>query len=73
MKVHLVFTLPEDKADHKSALEGPSMAIALQEIYDQIIRKRLKYGELSDSDAKLLEEIKTEFFEILDQHDLELY
>lgn len=72
MKVVLEFDLPTEREEHEAALKGSAAIAAIQEFYNNSLRNRLKYQDLSDSDDKLLSEIKDELFQVLNEYDIEI-
>ena len=71
MKTILEFSLPEEKEDLKCAQKGMDAHIAITDFYNDSIRRRLKYEELSDNDTKLIEKIRDEFIQIMNEHEIE--
>jgi hypothetical protein len=70
MKSILEFNLPEDKNDLKLALNAGALKVSIDEIFE-LFRKRLKYGmdsELSLSHQDLLEKIRDEMYEVLEDN-----
>jgi hypothetical protein len=69
MKAILEFNLDDDfdvKA-HKQAVKSQDMAHSLWEI-SQAIRSKLKYGELTEEEEKVWEEVRTMFYEKLEDN-----
>jgi hypothetical protein len=57
MIVTLKFTLPEEQSDFDAARLGSKALLTLWEI-DQRCRSLLKYGEPTEAEARLAEEIR---------------
>lgn len=72
-KATLTFNLPEDKSEHQDALKGVAYRAALEEIYNEVFRKRRKYMELPKNQIDFLRELETEFHSILNGYDIKLF
>lgn len=59
MKAIIEFQLPEDNWEFETASNAAKYRIAISEILE-LIRKKLKYSELSNEEYGLLESIRTE-------------
>jgi len=57
MEAILKFNLPEDKEEFDAASNGTDWALVVWEI-DQLLRKKLKYGDLLPNTRAELEEIR---------------
>jgi hypothetical protein len=68
-KAILEFNLPEEKEEFEAAQKGSSYKCALEEIYECLLRKRLKYeaDKYTNKEIKLLETLKDEYFDILNE------
>ena len=64
MKAILEFELPEDKENFDASAKGMDWAIVAWDM-DQLLRKKLKYGDLLPNTRAELEEIKTTLNEML--------
>ena len=64
MKAILEFELPEDKENFDASAKGMDWAIVAWDL-DQLLRKKLKYGDLLPNTRAELEEIKTTLNEML--------
>ena len=64
MKAILEFELPEDKEEFDAASKGMDWAIVAWDI-DQLLRKKLKYGDLLPNTRAELEEIRNTLNEML--------
>ena len=64
MKAILEFELPEDKEEFDAASKGMDWAIVAWDI-DQLLRKKLKYGNLLPNTRAELEEIRNTLNEML--------
>lgn len=71
MKATLEFNLPEEQHDFDLAIQGGKMYSALWHI-SQELRKLWKYEELNDDEWKMVERIRDKFYEILNQHNINL-
>lgn len=71
MKTTLEFNLPEDREELKLAMNAASYYVALVDLQD-LIRARLKYGNPSEAELKIYEELRDDFHRILSNHDLSL-
>lgn len=69
MKAILEFNLDDDfdTKSHKQAVKAQAMAHSLWEM-SQTIRNKLKYGELTEAEEKIWEEVSTMFFEALEDN-----
>lgn len=57
MIANLRFSLPEEEYDFRAALVAREALLALAEI-DEFCRQKLKYTEMSESEARSLREIR---------------
>ena len=64
MKAILEFNLPEDKEEFDVASKGMDWALVAWDI-DQLLRNKLKYGELFPNTREVLEEIKETLNEMI--------
>ena len=64
MKAILEFNLPEDKEEFDTASKGMDWALVVWDI-DQLLRKKLKYGNLLPNTTAELEEIRDTLNEML--------
>ena len=64
MKAILEFELPEDKENFDASAKGMDWAIVAWDI-DQLLRKKLKYGDLLPNTRAELEEIRNTLNEML--------
>lgn len=69
MKLTLQFNLPEEREEAETALHGMRYRIALSDL-DNYLRGKIKYEELSDSDEKIYQEIRSKLRECLDRLDI---
>ena len=71
MKAIIEFELPEDQEEYQKANNANKMYLALWDI-KQLFRSTLKYNPagLNDEQLEQWEEMRGEFFEILDNNDL---
>jgi len=73
-KVTLEFDMFEEANELKAAMNGSKVQCAISDFYEFSIRKRLKYesDSYTKKELELIEQIKKEFFEALDGHDVKL-
>ena len=75
MKAVLEFDLQdlEDRIEHQRMLKAKDMSIALWDM-SQELRKKVKYApdDLSEDTYKAYEEIQDIFYEIINQHNIDL-
>ena len=69
-KAILEFKLPEEQEEFDEARLGTYAHLAIKDFYDEAIRKPLKYENISDSRAKVLEEVKKIFLEIMADYEI---
>lgn len=72
MKSTLEFNLPEDRDEHMRAVLADRMCSVLWETNYEIFRKRLRYDDLSEECHKVVESMRDEFIELLDDAGLNL-
>jgi len=74
MRATLTFDLndPYDKSAHERALKGTECYLALNDILNDVFRKRIKYGELDFDSENLLVEVRNEIQEILTSYNIDL-
>lgn len=73
MKATIEFELPEDEEQYEIANNAGKMYMALWDI-KQLFRSTLKYNPtgLNEEELKQWEAMREEFFEILDNNDLNI-
>jgi len=73
MKAILEFELPEDEQEYEMANNASKMYMALWDIR-QLFRSKLKYNSdgLNDEQLEQWEEMRGNFFDILDNNNLNL-
>lgn len=73
-KAVLEFNLPEEQEEFELCQKAVDYSIVLHHFYYDSLRKRTKYlsDNLSEDQLKLLEELKDEFFQLLNEYNLEL-
>ena len=74
MKAILEFDLSkvEDQEEHNLAQSARKLENVLNDFYNQSLRRRLKYEDMSAVQSKLVEEIRKEFFSCLEAYNLDL-
>ena len=70
MKAILEFNLPEEEAEFRQAANAGNMHCAIFE-FSQYLRKKLKYEDLSEQEARIYENVKAEFLGILEEYNVE--
>ena len=68
-QVTLTFNLPDDESEYDDARLGGKLRCAMNEFYNESLRRRLKHCQLNKSEYKLLEAVRTEFFECLKAYE----
>jgi len=71
MKAILIFKLPEDKFDFECACKGAEYLFALKDIREYL-REELKWGEHKDGEFEMLEKMEKEFFNIIEERNINL-
>lgn len=71
MKAQLTFDLLEDKYEWENAIRADAMFCALWDL-SQELRTLWKYEELSEEEWKMVERIRNKFYEILQEHNINL-
>jgi hypothetical protein len=74
-KVKVIFDLndPDDIMSHRRFTQSTDMALALWDIKNNL-RGKLKHPpeDITDGEYKLIEKIQTEFFEILEDYNINI-
>jgi hypothetical protein len=60
MKAKLIFDLPEETDSFNNAVSGNDMYLCIYE-FDQFLRDKIKYADLSEEQYKVYESIREEF------------
>ena len=71
MKARLTFDLPQDKYEWENAMRADAMFCALWDL-SQELRTLWKYEELSEEEWNMVERIRDKFYEILQEHNINL-
>lgn len=71
MKAKLTFNLPEDQHEWDNAVNANNMYCALWEIHEEI-RRVWKYGELTEGQFEIVEQIYDKVNEIINENNLNL-
>jgi hypothetical protein len=71
MKAILEFDLPEDYHEYKMANKANDMHSVLWD-FNQWLRSKIKYHELSDEKYETLQECGDKLYELLTDHQIEL-
>jgi predicted component of type VI protein secretion system len=69
MKAKLVFELPAEVEEFRTAADAGKLLRMIQEM-QQYLRKRLKYEELSPEEHATLTEVQKHFCELLQDHEV---
>ena len=72
MKAIMEFDLPEDECSYKKYLKGPDALLCLEDIY-QFLRQMTKHEELSLTKYREYDVMYRKFFEILQDHGVDIY
>lgn len=72
MKATLKFSLPEENDDFETATNGWKYRSVLIE-FDNFLRSKLKYEELTENEDRVYDKIRTELWDLLKEHNLELH
>ena len=70
MKAILEFNLPEEDEEFRQAAKAGDMHCAIFE-FSQYLRKKLKYEDLSEQEARIYENVQAEFLGILEEYNVE--
>lgn len=66
MKASIEFTLPEEREEHETAINGWRYRLAINDVMEHV-RARLKYGEdLTEEASKELEQVRACILESLE-------
>ena len=68
-KATLTFNLPEEQDEWKLINQAGSLHSALWD-FSQYLRQRLKYEEISEAEAAVLEAVRTKFWELAQEHNI---
>jgi hypothetical protein len=72
MKAKLIFNLPEDQYEFKHACNGTKYISALEDIAN-MIRSKLKYGNLNEAEDAAYSKLSEEFYDIIKANGIELF
>lgn len=72
MKAILEFSLPEESDDHRHAIEACAVLGAIQE-YDNFLRGKLKYEELSEETYKAFEVAREKLHECFSEMNVKVW
>lgn len=64
----MTFTLPLEREELQLAMDAGKLSSSLWDFYHDFLRKQLKYEEISEEKRAILEEVRTEFFRILEEN-----
>lgn len=65
-KAILEFNLPEESEEHSNALNGSSYRYNIKD-FDNWLRNKLKYENLSEQESKLFQEVRDKLREFMDE------
>lgn len=71
MQTTLAFTIPEEQAELRLALNGPAYHDTLWEL-EGWLRTKLKYECLGEEEARILTMVRDELYTLLGNHDVRL-
>lgn len=71
MKAILEFNLPDEQEEYKMANAAPCYHSALWDLAQEI-RNKLKYEDLTPEQDKAWEEIKTVFWDLMNEYNIKL-
>jgi hypothetical protein len=71
MKAIIEFNLPEDQHEYDIAVKSNAMYNALWDV-NTMLRKYYKYSELPSGQLEIVEAIREEFFEILNELEINI-
>lgn len=69
MEATLKFNLPEEQTDFDNAVNGSKWSLVVWEL-DQYLRKKIKYGEISQEAYDAFEECRDKLHEIKGEYGL---
>ena len=69
-KVTMTFNLPEESEEFRLAHKGINFSIAIDEFREHMRRKYKHTDPLSEAAYKEFEELQTEFFRIMNEHNV---
>lgn len=72
MQAKLIFNLPEDQYEYNHCFNAVKYIAALEDIATHI-RNKLKYNKLTPAESDVYEQIKKDFYEILEENGIELF
>jgi len=72
MKAILEFKLPEEMYEYNKANKAGDYFTALDDMYNHL-RSKVKYGELTEAEDKVYNEVYDTFFEILKENKVDLF
>ena len=72
MKAVLEFDLPEEQDDFYTASNGWKYRSVIHDI-DDFLRSKIKYEELSEEQYNAYNEVRTELWNLINEHPLDIY
>lgn len=71
MKASLTYSIPEEEAEFRNALEGASLRQVIWQL-DQRLRSRLKYGMLPAAEQTAYQQVRDELHQLISEHKVEI-
>lgn len=71
MKAVLEFNLPEDQDDFDTAINGWKYRSIIWDI-NNFLRSKLKYNELSSEQREVYDKIRTELWNLINEHKIDI-
>jgi hypothetical protein len=72
MKIIIEFNLPEEREEYQNSINGTDWRGVVQAL-DEMLRQKLKYGEISGKTHKEVEEIRTSLHEFCSERNLSVH
>lgn len=72
MRATMSFSLPEEEAEHRAAMQGMDYKNAIEE-FDQFLRATIKHAGLPVDQESALRDARTRLLNILDEYGVTLY
>lgn len=71
MKAKLEFNLPEDRPEFDMYRQAPQMRLVLETL-EQHLRSKIKYEDLPATEYNIYDEIRDEFYRLMEHYDVTL-
>lgn len=72
MKATIEFNLPEENEEFSDVTNGVKYKLIIQDIMNNL-RAKIKYEELKEEEYDLCEKLREEFFEIIEDYEVNIY